>query len=38
MAYVGTRKLFEDARFVKASDTDSVSAGFPRVVMRLDLR
>jgi GNAT superfamily N-acetyltransferase len=38
MAYVGTRKLFEDAGFVKAADTDSVSAGFPRVLMRLDLR
>jgi len=38
MAYVGTRKLFEDAGFVKAADTDAVSGGFPRVVMRLDLR
>jgi len=38
MAYVGTRKLFEDAGFTKAADTRSVSAGFPRVVMRLDLR
>ena len=38
MAYVGTRKLFEDAGFVKAADTDSVSAGFRRVLMRLDLR
>jgi GNAT superfamily N-acetyltransferase len=38
MAYVGTRKLFEDAGFSKAADTDSVSGGFPRVVMRLDLR
>jgi GNAT superfamily N-acetyltransferase len=38
MAYVGTRKLFEDAGFIKAADTDSVSGGFPRVVMRLDLR
>lgn len=38
MAYVGTRKLFSDAGFVKAADTDSVSGGFPRVVMRLDLR
>jgi GNAT superfamily N-acetyltransferase len=37
MAYVGTRKLFEDAGFGKAADTDSVSGGFPRVVMRLDL-
>jgi len=38
MAYVGTRKLFEDSGFAKASDTTSVSGGFPRVVMRLDLR
>jgi GNAT superfamily N-acetyltransferase len=38
MAYVGTRKLFEDAGFSKAADTTSVSGGFPRVVMRLDLR
>jgi GNAT superfamily N-acetyltransferase len=28
MAYVGTRKLFEDAGFIKAADTRSVSAGF----------
>jgi len=32
MAYVGTRKLFEDAGFTKAADTDSVSGGFPRVM------
>ncbi|WP_432478339.1 GNAT family N-acetyltransferase [Nocardioides sp. GXQ0305] len=38
MAYVGTRKLFEDAGFVLASRTDAVSGGFPRVLMRLDLR
>jgi GNAT superfamily N-acetyltransferase len=38
MAYVGTRKLFEDAGFTKAADTTSVSGGFPRVVMRLELR
>jgi GNAT superfamily N-acetyltransferase len=38
MAYVGTRKLFEGAGFTKASDTDSVINGFPRVLMRLDLR
>ena len=38
MAYVGTRKLFEDAGFTKAADTTSVSGGVPRVVMRLDLR
>ncbi|BDI22414.1 GNAT family N-acetyltransferase [Herbiconiux sp. L3-i23] len=38
MAYVGTRGLFEKAGFRKAADTESVLAGFPRVVMRLDLR
>jgi GNAT superfamily N-acetyltransferase len=38
MAYVGTRRLFERAGFVKVSDTDSVLDGFPRVLMRLDLR
>jgi GNAT superfamily N-acetyltransferase len=38
MAYVGTRKLFEDAGFLMASSTDAVSGGFPRVLMRLDLR
>jgi GNAT superfamily N-acetyltransferase len=37
MAYVGTRKLFEDSGFVKAADTRSVSGGFPRVLMRLGL-
>lgn len=37
MAYVGTRKLFEDAGFVHAADTDSVLNGFPRVLMRRDL-
>src|SRR5215218_9180057 len=37
MAYVGTRKLFEDAGFHKAADTDAVSGGFPRVLMRLAL-
>ncbi|MCQ6269671.1 GNAT family N-acetyltransferase [Pseudarthrobacter sp. R1] len=37
MAYVGTRKLFEDAGFTKAADTESVLNGFPRVLMRLDL-
>ena len=35
MAFVGTRKLFEDAGFEKVADTASVTAGFPRVVMRL---
>lgn len=38
MAYVGTRALFERAGFVKAADTAAVSGGFPRVLMRRDLR
>jgi GNAT superfamily N-acetyltransferase len=38
MAYVGTRALFEKAGFHKASDTSSVVSGFPRVLMRRDLR
>ena len=38
MAYVGTRALFEAAGFTLAATTDSVSGGFQRVVMRLDLR
>jgi len=38
MAYVGTRSLFERAGFTKAADTGSVVGGFPRVLMRLDLR
>ncbi|MFZ5847666.1 MAG: GNAT family N-acetyltransferase [Actinomycetota bacterium] len=37
MAYVGNRSLFERAGFTKAADTDSVSGGFPRVLMRLSL-
>jgi GNAT superfamily N-acetyltransferase len=37
MTYVGTRKLFEDAGFTKAAESRSVSGGFPRVVMRLEL-
>jgi len=37
MAYVGTRRLFERAGFRKAADTTSVLAGFPRVLMRLEL-
>jgi len=37
MAYVGTRTLFERAGFTKAADTGSVSGGFPRVLMRLNL-
>ncbi|WP_167132736.1 GNAT family N-acetyltransferase [Paramicrobacterium chengjingii] len=38
MAYVGTRATFEKAGFMKAADTTSVLNGFPRVLMRLDLR
>jgi GNAT superfamily N-acetyltransferase len=38
MAYVGTRSLFERAGFTKACDTEAVSGGFPRVLMRRDLR
>ncbi len=37
MAYVGTRKLFEAAGFTKVADTDAVSGGFPRVLMRIVL-
>jgi hypothetical protein len=37
MAFVGTRTMFERAGFVKVADTDSVSGGVPRIVMRLDL-
>ena len=32
------RGLFEQVGFAKAADTDSVLDGFPRVLMRLDLR
>jgi GNAT superfamily N-acetyltransferase len=38
MAYVGTLRLFERAGFVKVADTSSVLNGFPRVLVRLDLR
>ena len=38
MAYPGIRKNFERAGFVHATDTTSVPAGHPRVLMRLDLR
>lgn len=38
MAYVGTRHVFEGAGFTKVADTTSVLNGFPRVLMRLDLR
>ncbi len=37
MAYVGTRRLFENTGFRKAADTTSVLDGFPRVLMRKDL-
>jgi GNAT superfamily N-acetyltransferase len=37
MAYVGTVRLFEKAGFTRASATDSVLDGFPRVVMRRTL-
>ncbi|MCR2816961.1 GNAT family N-acetyltransferase [Microbacterium jiangjiandongii] len=37
MAYVGTRRLFEQAGFRKAADTDAIAGGFPRVLMRRDL-
>jgi GNAT superfamily N-acetyltransferase len=38
MAYVSTKRLFEQAGFEKAADTDSVLNGFPRVLMRFELR
>lgn len=38
MAYAGTRAAFEAAGFTRAAATDSVLSGFPRVLMRLDLR
>ena len=37
MAYVGTRKLFEQHGFAHAADTQSVINRFPRLLMRLDL-
>ena len=37
MAFVGTREMFERAGFAKVADTDSVSGGIPRIVMRLGL-
>jgi hypothetical protein len=37
MAYVGTRSLFERAGFTRACDTEAVSGGFPRVLMRRSL-
>lgn len=38
MAYVGTVAMFTEAGFSVASATDSVSGGFPRVLVRRDLR
>jgi len=38
MAYPGLRKNFEAAGFELAAETTSVLAGFPRVLMRRDLR
>ncbi len=38
MAYAGTRAVFEQAGFTHTADTTSVLNGFPRVLMRLDLR
>ena len=38
MAYPGLRKNFEAAGFTVAAETTSLLAGFPRVLMRLDLR
>jgi GNAT superfamily N-acetyltransferase len=35
MAYVGTRRLFEQAGFRQAAETTSVVNGFPRILMRL---
>lgn len=37
MAYVGTKAMFERAGFARAATTDSVSGGFPRVLMRKQL-
>ncbi|HIW91634.1 MAG TPA: GNAT family N-acetyltransferase [Candidatus Corynebacterium avicola] len=38
MAYVGTRHMFEKAGFTVAAETDAVLDGFPRVLMRRDMR
>ncbi len=38
MAYAGIRKNFEAAGFEQVAATDSVLSGFPRVLMRRDLR
>ena len=34
MAYVGARRMFERAGFRKMADTDAISGGFPRIIMR----
>jgi GNAT superfamily N-acetyltransferase len=38
MAFVGTRSMFGRAGFAKAADTTSIVGGFPRILMRRDLR
>ena len=38
MAYAGIRRNFEAAGFTQAAETTSVLNGFPRVLMRRDLR
>jgi len=38
MAFVGTRRWFEAAGFTKVADTRAVAGGFPRVVMRREVR
>ena len=38
MAYVGTKSLFQRAGFRQVAETSSVLNGFPRVLMRFDLR
>lgn len=38
MAYVGTKALFEAAGFAQVAETTSVINGFPRVLVRHDLR
>ena len=38
MAYAGIRKNFEAAGFTQVATTDSMLNGFPRVLMRRDLR
>ena len=37
MAFVGTRSMFERAGFSTVAETDSVSGGIPRIIMRLAL-